>query len=79
MVIESVDDLMSHGPPSMNMSEDPECWSNRDSFIQHGSYDTLHDIEILAHDPYAAKLPPWSTTGTAPTARCCCNVRAFTA
>ena len=56
VVIESVDDLMSHGPPSMNMSEDPECWSNRDSFIQHGSYDTLHDIEILAHDPYAANL-----------------------
>ena len=56
VVVKSADDLISEAPPSMNMSEHPDRWTGHDSFVTHGSYDTLHGIEILAQDPYAANL-----------------------
>ncbi len=56
VVVKSADDLIARAPASMNMSEDPERWTDHDSFIKKDSYDTFHGIEILASDPGAVNL-----------------------
>jgi hypothetical protein len=56
VVVKSADDLIAEAPASMNMSENPERWTDHDSFIKKGSYDTFHGIEILASDPAAVNL-----------------------
>lgn len=55
-VVKTREELLDHAPPSMNMSQSPERWTDHDSYIKEGSYDLFRGIEILASDPYAVNL-----------------------
>jgi hypothetical protein len=56
VVVKDVGELLAKAPASMNMSENPERWTDHDSYLKAGSYDVFRGIEILASDPYAVNL-----------------------
>ncbi|HXU20921.1 MAG TPA: hypothetical protein VN788_10105 [Verrucomicrobiae bacterium] len=56
VVVEAPDDLVGKAPPSMNMSEHPDRFTDHDSFLKPGAYDVFDGIEVLNTNPVAANL-----------------------
>ncbi len=56
VVVRSPDELMSHAPASMNMTEHPERFTDHDGYLKPGCYDVLDGIEIFNSDPVAVNL-----------------------
>jgi hypothetical protein len=56
VVIDSPEDLIAKAPPSMNMSLDPERFTDHDSFLKPGAYDVFDGIEVFDTNPVAANL-----------------------
>ena len=50
------DELMSHAPASMNMSERPERFTDHDGYLKLGSYDVLDGVEIFNSNPVAVNI-----------------------
>jgi len=56
VVVETADDLVSHAPPSMNMSENPERFTDHDGYLKPGAYDVFDGIEVFNADPARVNL-----------------------
>jgi hypothetical protein len=50
VIIASAEELIAKAPPSMNMSLNPERFTDHDGYIKAGSYDVLNGIEIFNSD-----------------------------
>jgi hypothetical protein len=55
-VVRSLDELMTHAPASMNMTEHPERFTDHDGYLKRGCYDVLDGIEIFNSNPVAVNL-----------------------
>jgi len=51
VVVNSADELLSKAPPSMNMSMNPERFTDHDSYLKPGCYDVFTGFEVLCMDP----------------------------
>jgi hypothetical protein len=56
IVVRSLDELMTHAPASMNMTEHPERFTDHDGYLKRGCYDVLDGIEIFNSNPVAVNL-----------------------
>jgi hypothetical protein len=50
VVIQTAEELIAKAPPSMNMSTNPDRFTDHDSYIKAGSYDVIGGIEIFNSD-----------------------------
>src|SRR5262249_31146584 len=53
---ETADQFMTNTPASMNISTNPERYSNHDGYMKTGSYDVLNGLEVINFDPVHAGL-----------------------
>lgn len=51
VVVNSQEELFSKAPPSMNMSMNPERFTDHDSYLKPGCYDVFTGFEVLCMDP----------------------------
>ena len=56
VVVESEDEFMTKTPASMNLSEHPERFTDHDSFLQPGCYDSFEGLEVFGSDPIRTNL-----------------------
>jgi hypothetical protein len=56
VVVETPEDLLAHAPASMNMSEDPERFTDHDGYLKPGAYDVFAGMEILNSDPVRVNM-----------------------
>ena len=56
VVVRSPDELMAHAPASMNITEQPERFTDHDGYLKSGCYDVLDGIEIFNSNPVAVNL-----------------------
>ena len=56
VVVHTPDELMAHAPASINMTERPERFTDRDGYLKPGCYDILDGIEIFNSNPIAVNL-----------------------
>lgn len=56
VVINTVDDFMNHAPPSMNLTEHPERFTDHDSFLKPGCYDVFDGLEVFYPDPISVVM-----------------------
>ena len=49
--VNTPEELLSKAPPSMNMSLNPERFTDHDSYMKPGCYDTFQGFEVLCMDP----------------------------
>lgn len=49
--VKSPEELLAKAPPSMNMSTNPERFTDHDSYMKAGSYDIFEGFEVLCMDP----------------------------
>jgi hypothetical protein len=56
VIVETADDLIAHAPPSMNMTESPERYTDHDGYLKPGSYDVFDGIEVFNADPARVNL-----------------------
>jgi hypothetical protein len=50
VTVRSAEELIAKAPPSLNMSLNPERFTDHDGYIKEGSYDVLNGIEIFNSD-----------------------------
>jgi hypothetical protein len=56
VIIQTPEALLVHPPASLNMTLDPERYSERDGYLKPGAYDVLDGIEVLNFDPVLAGI-----------------------
>jgi hypothetical protein len=56
VVVQTVDEFMAHPPASMNLTLQPERFTDHDGYLQPGSYDVFDTLEVLASDPVNVSL-----------------------
>jgi hypothetical protein len=56
VVVESADQFMTNTPASMNVSTNPERYSNHDGYMKPGCYDVFAGIEVINSDSVHAGL-----------------------
>ena len=56
VVVNTEDDLMARAPASINMTDNPERFTDHDGYIQAGSYDVFGGIEVFNSDPVQVNL-----------------------
>ncbi len=56
VVVRTADELMARAPASMNMTEQPERFTDHDGYLKAGCYDVLDGIEIFNSNPVAVNL-----------------------
>ena len=56
IVVNTPDELIAHAPASMNMTENPERFTDHDGYLKAGCYDVLDGIEIFNSNPVAVNL-----------------------
>ena len=54
--VNSVDDFMNHTPPSMNISMNPERFTDHDGYMKPGCYDVFGGIQVLNSDPVRVNM-----------------------
>jgi hypothetical protein len=54
VVVESPEKLLAHAPASLNMTENPERYSDHDGYLKPGAYDVFDGLEALNCDPVLA-------------------------
>ncbi len=54
VVVETPEQLLAHAPASLNMSENPERYSDHDGYLKPGAYDVFGALEVLNCDPVLA-------------------------
>jgi hypothetical protein len=56
VVVQTADELMAHAPASMNMTENPERYTDHDGYLKPGSYDAFDSLEVITADPISAAM-----------------------
>jgi hypothetical protein len=56
VVVKSADDFMAHAPASMNLTENPERWTDHDSYLEPGAYDLFDGVEVINSNPISCNL-----------------------
>jgi hypothetical protein len=56
VVVETPEELFAHAPASMNMSENPERFTDHDGYLKPGAYDVFDGIEVFNADPVRVNL-----------------------
>ena len=56
VLVSTPEELFAHAPASINMSENPERYSDHDGYLKPGSYDVLDGLEVFNFDPVLAAL-----------------------
>ena len=56
VVVKSADDFISHAPPSMNMTMNPERFTDHDGYLRAGAYDMFDGLEVINSDPVSCNL-----------------------
>lgn len=51
VLVNTPEELLAKAPPSMNMSMNPERFTDHDSYMKPGCYDTFQGFEVLCMDP----------------------------
>jgi len=51
VVVQTPEELFAKTPPSLNMTDNPERYTNQDGYMKRGSYDLFLGIEVLNWDP----------------------------
>jgi len=54
--VQSPNDLFTQAPASMNMSENPERFTDHDGYLKPGAYDVFAGMEVLNSDPVRVNL-----------------------
>jgi hypothetical protein len=56
VVVQTVDELIAKAPASINMTTNPERYSDHDGYIKAGSYDAIDGIEVFTADPVSVNF-----------------------
>jgi hypothetical protein len=56
VVVNAADDLMRNAPASLNMTTNPQRFTDHDGYINPGSYDVFGGIEVFNADPVQVNL-----------------------
>jgi hypothetical protein len=56
VVVQTADELMAHAPASMNMTENPERYTDHDGYLKPGCYDAFDSLEVIDSDPISAAM-----------------------
>ena len=56
VVVHTPDELLTHAPASMNMTDHPERFTDHDGYLKPGCYDVLDGLEIFNSNPIAVNL-----------------------
>jgi hypothetical protein len=56
VVVQTADELLAHAPASMNMTENPERYTDHDGYLKPGSYDAFDSLEVITADPVSAAM-----------------------
>lgn len=56
VVVNSADDLIKQAPASMNMSMNPERYTDHDGYMKPGCYDVFVHLEVLNSDPVRTNM-----------------------
>lgn len=54
VVVDTPEKLLAHAPASLNMTENPERYSDHDGYLKPGTYDVFDGLEVLNCDPVLA-------------------------
>ena len=56
VVVKTADDLIKQAPASMNMTTNPERFTDHDGYMKQGCYDIFAGMEIFNSDPISANM-----------------------
>lgn len=56
VVVKTPEDLFARAPASMNMSENPERYTDHDGYMKAGCYDVFKGIEVLNWNPVSCAM-----------------------
>jgi hypothetical protein len=56
VVVKTPEDLIRSAPASMNLTENPERFTDHDGYMKAGSYDVFDGIEVFHSDPISVDL-----------------------
>lgn len=56
VVVETPEDLMAHAPASMNMTMNPERFTDHDGYMKPGCYDVFDGLEVISADPISSAM-----------------------
>jgi hypothetical protein len=56
VVVNSIDEFMAHPPASMNLTLNPERFTDHDGYLKPGCYDAFDGLEVIAADPISAAM-----------------------
>jgi hypothetical protein len=46
-VVKTADDFLAHAPASINLTVNPERWTDHDSYLQPGAYDMFDGVQVI--------------------------------
>lgn len=56
VVVDTADELLASQPPSVNMTKNPERFTDHDGYINPGSYDVFGGLEVFNADPVQVNI-----------------------
>jgi hypothetical protein len=56
VIVKTPEDLINHAPASMNLTENPERFTDHDGYMKPGSYDVFDGIEVFHSDPISVNM-----------------------
>jgi hypothetical protein len=56
VVVNSIDEFMAHPPASMNLTLNPERFTDHDGYLKPGCYDAFDGLEVIAADPISVAM-----------------------
>lgn len=56
VVTKTPDDFIAHAPASMNMTENPERFTDHDGYLKPGAYDLFEGLEVINSNPISCNL-----------------------
>jgi hypothetical protein len=56
VVVKSADEFLAHAPASMNLSANPERWTDHDSYLEPGAYDLFDGVEVINSNAIGCNL-----------------------
>lgn len=56
VIVKTPEDLISHAPASMNLTESPERFTDHDGYMKPGCYDVFDGVEVFHSDPISVDM-----------------------
>lgn len=56
VAVKTAEDLIAKAPPSMNLNEHPERFTDHDSYMKPGCYDLFSGLEVFNSDPVSVNM-----------------------